>query len=92
MTMKHKEFKSVAEFLEFFNLPKKTTRRVDETAYFEFKPYEKDDTTIRAWIKSISNSHVSVTFKYKMFDLGDAVWDMETAEKHIKDISYYYEE
>ena len=90
--MKHKVFKSIDEFLKFFGIKKNYEYTIEDgnTAYFEFQPYKNDKTTIRGWIESFDSDDIYVSFKYREFELGSTIWNIETARKRIKSIDYYY--
>ena len=92
--MSHRIFYTFKEFFEYFELPRNCSIRLtsEETAYFEFRPYKEDVVVIRGWIKEFNHKEVQVSFKYREFGLGDAVWSFEDAKKHIRKIDYYYED
>jgi len=92
--MSHRTFNTFEKFFEYFNLPQHCSIRISsaENAYFEFHPYKGDAVVIRGWIKEFNNKEVQVSFKYKEFSLGDAVWSFDDAKKHIQKIDYYYED
>lgn len=92
--MKHLQFNSFKEFFDYFELPKSCTIRLtsDETAYFEFKPYEKDNVVIKGWVHEFDHYNVQVSFKYREFSLGSDTWSLEYANKMIGKIDYYFEE
>ena len=91
--MSHITFYTFVDFFEYFNLPEHCSVRIssDENAYFEFHPYKGDNVVIRGWIKEFNHEEVQVSFKYRQFGLGDAVWSFEDAKKYIQKIDYYFE-
>ena len=91
---KHIPFNTFDEFFEFFDLPKSCSIRLtsDEIAHFEFHPYKNDIVVIRGWIEEFDHNEVQVSFKYREFDLGRTIWNLETARKYISKIDYYYED
>ena len=92
--MVHKIFYTFEEFFEYFELPWNCSMRLtsEENAYFEFHPYKNDDVVIRGWIKEFNHKVVQVSFKYREFWLGDAVWSFGDAKKYIQKIDYYHED
>ena len=92
--MLHKTFNTFEEFFEYFKVPRHGSIRLpsNENAYFEFQPYERDTVVIRGWIEEFNHEEVQVSFKYKEFRLGSAVWSFEDAKKYIQRIDYYYED
>ena len=92
--MSHRVFHTFEEFFNYFNLPKHCSIRLTsaENAYFEFQPYKGDVVVIRGWIEEFNHEEVQVSFKYKEFSLGSAVWSFEKAKEYIRKIDYYYED
>ena len=92
--MAHRIFYTFEEFFEYFELPQRCSIRLtsEETAYFEFHPYKEDVVVIRGWIEEFNHKEVQVSFKYREFRLGSAVWSFEDAKKYIRKIDYYYED
>ena len=92
--MNHRIFYTFEEFFEYFELPRHCSIRLTSTenAYFEFYPYKEDVVVIRGWIKEFNHKEVQVSFKYREFSLGGAVWSFEDAKKYIRKIDYYYED
>lgn len=92
--MAHRIFHTFEEFFEHFGLPQHCSKKLtsEETAYFEFHPYKKDAVVIRGWIEEFSHEEVRVSFKYREFRLGGAIWSFEDAKKYIQKIDYYYED
>ncbi len=92
--MVYKKFNSFEEFFSYFNLSKNCSIRLtsEECAYFEFKPYKNDDVVIRGWIKEFNCEEVNVSFKYREFNLGSTIWNIDTAKKFIPYVDYWCEE
>ena len=92
--MAHRIFYTFEEYFEYFELPQHCSIRLtsEENAYFEFQPYKVDAVVIRGWIEEFNHKEVRVSFKYKEFRLGSAVWSFEDAQKYIQKIDYYYED